>query len=182
MSKRKSPKTESNVESKFELKSDNTKTKIKYDADYILSIGKIYNDEPDHIINFNGIPQVLLDIYKELGDTRTMSIQNWKIFSRNHIDSYNKELHNRGLTTVHNFAISYIGMGWFLMAAINLENDKVFIYNSGGSNGYDVQMNLDKLVNFRSTMNKAKYMILDDFFELIINSTYKTTYDQYLIW
>lgn len=170
MSKRKS--------SQIDSKSDNAENKTKYDADYILGIGKIcYN-----IIDYNNnIPQVLNDIYKNLGNN-SLAIQNWEILSPEDISVYNMELNTRDLNTVHNFAISNLGMGWYLMAAIDLENGKVFIYKSGGSNGYDVEINLNKILNFRSTIDDSKYMSLDNFFELIITSTNQTTYDNYLIW
>ena len=138
----------------------------------IISKGVICETK-DYITDLDErIPKTLLEIYEELGYTKELRIGDWIVMSQNESKIYNMELENHGVADVHNFAYMYRGLGWIYIAAIDLTNGKVFIRNEGGSNGYDVEGNLKKIIDFIKNDKIDKYLKLYKFFHIITNNLY----------
>ena len=112
------------------------------------------------------IPYIIADLQKKLA-LDTLIIGNWSIMPYEESTDYNKEFYTCEINHIYNFAYMYMGMGWLYVAAINLNNGKIFIYTSGGSNGYDVKNNFDKnIYNIKNNIMK-KYLEISRFFYLI---------------
>lgn len=135
-------------------------------AQSIISSGIIYNSF-NELKCSDKVPLILKDIYKQLKHDEGIKINEWNIISLNESNDYNYELNQYDIYHIHNFAILYMGMGWVMVAAVNLDNEKVFIRYEGGSNGYDVQGNLNKTINYINNEKIKKYLSLEKFFSMI---------------
>tara|TARA_Y100000389_G_scaffold44558_1_gene39264 strand:- start:531 stop:1121 length:591 start_codon:yes stop_codon:yes gene_type:complete len=101
----------------------------------------------------NKVNRNILDIYKLLGDTeKEIYIGSWTIMSvKNAIERY-KELCNLNRTDIFDIGYQYMGMGHIKMISCDLNNHLLFYRPDGGSNGYDREDNLKKLLE-----NGSKY-------------------------
>lgn len=140
----------------------------------LLSIGEIQSYDLD-----NRLPEELISLYKKMGNNLNgLRLGRWNIFSIYESNIYNNELHKHGELSIYNFATVYHGLGWVIMAAIDLNNGMVFLRMDGGSNYYDVKLNLDKTLAYRknSASFKHKLLTFKQFIDLCIleeTSSYK---------
>jgi hypothetical protein len=109
------------------------------DAKNILDKGEI----KEHMFEHNDeLPDILNILYDTLGYNKSLCIDIWVAMFIHEISDYNKELYRRNIFGIHKFAYSYLGMGWLMIASIDLKNQKVFIRREGGSNDYECELNL----------------------------------------
>lgn len=109
----------------------------------------------------NRLPDELIALYKKMGNNlNEFKLGRWNIMSVFEANAYNTELYKYGETTIYNFAMVYHGMGWIIMAAIDLTNGMVFLRMDGGSNGYDVKHNFEKTLAYRKNCNKFKKKLM----------------------
>jgi hypothetical protein len=151
-------------------------------ADSIINNGEIKEYEFDiNILNFDErIPSLLVEILKKLGHNKTLKLGPWNIISISEMTDYNIEFYKNNITHIHNFAYMDMGMGWLYVAAINLNNGKVFIHEEGGSNGFEVKSNLNKSID---CINKDKiyyYLKLERFLELIQTLDFKKYQENFI--
>jgi hypothetical protein len=143
------------------------------DSQTIISKGVISEVKEYDLNPGERIPQLLLEIYKELDHNKELHINEWVIMSQKESKEFNDELFSNDVKDVHNFALLYRGMGWLYVAAIDLTNGEVFIRIEGGSNGYDVDANLNKTIDYIKNDKITKYISLDKFFNIITNNLYE---------
>lgn len=118
------------------------------------------------------LPQCLKETYRLFGSPLSeFRIGRWCIYSLIDADNMNQILFDKNEHSLHIFAECYIGMGWILRATIDMNNGKVFIHRDGGSNGYQVTDNLNKLLLYRINERKYNYMTMsyNQFIQRVIN-------------
>ena len=140
----------------------------------VIKKGKINKQEDTFFTPYydDRLPKELNGIYEKLDSClNELILGRWHILSSLDARIRNETLQRHGETTIYNFASVYTGLGWELTASIDLENSMVFLHRSGGSNGYDVQDNLNKLLNYRKNANKfiSKLIPFTEFIQLCIN-------------
>lgn len=112
----------------------------------------------------------ILDIYNLLGDPeREIYLGDWTLMSvKNAIDRYN-ELCKLDRKDVFDIGYKYMGMGHIQMISCDLNSHLLFYRPDGGSNGYDRQDNLDKLI--KNGANDYKKIYFSDwFYKININN------------
>ena len=144
------------------------------DANSIIASGIVSRNENNFGFD-NRIPQLLIDIQNSLGESCELLLGNWVIMSLNEVTEYNEELEKHYINHIYNFAYSNRGMGWLYVAAVDLNNGKVFVRQEGGSSGYDVEANLKKSIDFIVNNKIDKYLNLEEFFELLQHYDNSTT-------
>jgi hypothetical protein len=152
------------------------------EAKNILDKGDIV----EHVLEHNDkLPDILNNLYDTLGYNKSLRIDNWVVMSMHEVYDYNTELYRRNIFDIHNFAYSYLGMGWIMVAAIDLKNQKVFIRKEGGSNGYECEFNLQKTAQYRNNANNnkynLKYLSIEQFFEKLINQINYDIFEKYIL-
>jgi len=142
--------------------------------DNLLAVGEIKTYDLD-----SRLPEELITLYKKMGNNlKALRIGRWDIFSISEAIMYNDELYKNGEHSIYNFATVYHGMGWIIVAAIDLTNGQVFLRMDGGSNYYDVKYNLDKTLAYRKNAAsfKNKLLTFKQFIDMCIleeTSSYK---------
>ena len=117
-----------------------------------------------------GVPTKLnrniLDIYKLLGNPeKEIYIGCWTIMSvKNAIERY-KELCNLNRSDIFDIGYQYMGMGHIKMISCDLNNHLLFYRPDGGSNGYDREENLKKLLE-NGSKNYNKFYFSDWFYNI----------------
>tara|TARA_B100000900_G_C20592042_1_gene721966 strand:- start:643 stop:1230 length:588 start_codon:yes stop_codon:yes gene_type:complete len=117
-----------------------------------------------------GVPSKLnrniLDIYKLLGNPeKEIYIGCWTIMSvKNAIERY-KELCNLNRTDIFDIGYQYMGMGHVKMISCDLNDHLLFYRPDGGSNGYDREDNLKKLIE-NGSKNYNKFYFSDWFYNI----------------
>jgi hypothetical protein len=154
------------------------------EAKNILDKGDIKENILEHD---NGeLPDILNNLYKTLGYNKSLHIDNWVVMSMREVSDYNAELYKRNIFDIYNFAYAYLGMGWVMVAAIDLKNQKVFIRREGGSNGYDCEFNLQKTKQYRNNTNNnkydEKYLSIEQFFKKLTNQPNYDIFEKYILW
>lgn len=129
----------------------------------VMEKGKIQTKDAKYFHPYDDrLPKELLSMYEQMGGClNELVLGRWHFMSSVEAHSHNEELYRHGETTIYNFAMVYHGLGWAIMAAIDLENGMVFLRMDGGSNGYDVQMNLDKTLAYRKNADKFTDKLID---------------------
>ena len=151
---------------------------------YILDSGVI----AQHEIKYNdNIPDILNELYITLGYNKNLHIDNWVIMSLEEVKDYNNELANMNIHDVYDFAYSYLGLGWVMIAAIDLKTQQVFIRRDGGSNGYNCEHNMNKMKKYRENANQkkydSKYLTIEEFFsKLKDQKQYVDSFQEYILW
>lgn len=128
----------------------------KFSIENIIKSGEVTSVDPKNFIQFDvNIPKELAELYEKLGDClKTIKIGRWHILSPLEAMVNNFTFHNQKEVTLYDFAMTYEGLGWALVASIDLTNGQVFIRLDGGSNGYDVDANLKKILAYRKNAHK----------------------------
>ena len=132
----------------------------------LLSIGEIQTYNLD-----SRLPQELITLYKKMwNNLNGLRLGRWNILSICEAEIYNSELHKHGEMSIYNFATVYHGLGWIIVAAIDLTNSMVFLRMDGGSSFHDVKINLDKTLAYRkkSASLKSKLLTFKQFIDLCI--------------
>jgi hypothetical protein len=133
---------------------------------YVTSIieqGDIKTQSPDCFSPYDErLPDELLKLYERLDNCLSeVIIGRWHIMSVVDAYAHNSDLYNCGETTIYNFARAYCRYGVIIMAAIDLTNGKVFIRREGGNNGYEIQFNLNKIINYRKNSKRFTSKLLE---------------------
>lgn len=99
------------------------------------------------------IPVELSYMHTQIGFNKTLQINGWTFISSSDLPVYNKDAPD----DILNFAFKYDGLGWIKFAAVDLVYQKVFVRFDGGSNGFDVQLNIQKLKKYRENFAAENY-------------------------
>ena len=127
-----------------------------------------------HSLNHYNIPYGLNNnvklIYKILGNPKKeIYIGEWTIITLDKaLELYNNYC-KKGQPNVFDIAYKYDGLGWITIVSCDLKSHTLFYRQDGGSNGYDRQDNLDKLI--KNGANDYKKIYFSDwFYKININN------------
>ena len=114
----------------------------------------IYSTKREIPIIHEKLNRNIKEIYKYTQtDNQEIYINNWTFMSINEIKKrYNSIKTKR--SNVIDIAFKYEGMGWILLLSCDLDNYLLFERLDGGSNGYDRESNLNKLIKDGSKFYK----------------------------
>jgi len=110
------------------------------------SLNSVNNIKRDTPIIHEKLNRNIKEIYRyTLTDNQEIYINNWTFMSLNEIrQRYNSIKEQRN--DIIDIAFRYHGMGWILVLSCDLNNSLLFERMDGGSNGYDREDNLMKLI------------------------------------
>lgn len=114
-------------------------------------------------------PLVIKNWWLYIDSSIEMYYKNWVIFSLDEMTSiYNNYLIYQQIFIL-DIAYLYESRGWLFVIALDINSGKLFLRLDGGSNAYDREYNLEKVIKFIPKVN-SKYMNIEEFFNILENN------------